>query len=220
MSILTAARLNALKTRPLLETNWHYLSASVLTTLNKTNDVPVLYKYALEHAPSSEHAHLTAQFRESLLKSAALIGLPRVINGLTALKDATPPEFRASTLLRDADRTDFRTDGRDLFALIYNKITNRVHGNLKLAYPDLDWFIQNFEYGPLLACTKVLGAKETSLVVISALISQDVNPQLKGHLKGAVNTGSTPEEVNAVRALAMEIAGWYGHQFPNLVSKL
>jgi alkylhydroperoxidase/carboxymuconolactone decarboxylase family protein YurZ len=32
-----------------------------------------------------------------------------------------------------------------------------------------------------------------------------VNPQLKGHLKGALNGGATVEEVKAVRSIVMEI---------------
>jgi hypothetical protein len=41
--------------------------------------------------------------------------------------------------------------------------------------------------------------------VLAALVPQDVNPQLKGHLVGAVNNGATREEVNAVRGLVVRI---------------
>lgn len=34
---------------------------------------------------------------------------------------------------------------------------------------------------------------------------QQVNPQLKGHLKGALNGGATLEQVRAVRNVAMKI---------------
>jgi hypothetical protein len=37
------------------------------------------------------------------------------------------------------------------------------------------------------------------------LVPQDVNPQLKGHLVGAVNNGASRDEVNAVRGLVVQI---------------
>ncbi len=36
-------------------------------------------------------------------------------------------------------------------------------------------------------------------------IAQDVNPQLKGHLKGALNNGATIDEVKAVRDVVIRI---------------
>lgn len=37
------------------------------------------------------------------------------------------------------------------------------------------------------------------------LIANQVNPQLKGHLKGAISGGATVDEVRAVRSVVMEI---------------
>jgi hypothetical protein len=37
-----------------------------------------------------------------------------------------------------------------------------------------------------------------------------VNPQLKGHLRGALNGGATVEEVKAVRAIVIRICEAYG----------
>ena len=34
---------------------------------------------------------------------------------------------------------------------------------------------------------------------------QQVNPQLKGHLKGALNNGATVDEIKAVRAVVIKI---------------
>ena len=41
--------------------------------------------------------------------------------------------------------------------------------------------------------------------MLACLIPQDVNPQLKGHLVGALNNGATEEEVKAVRELVIKI---------------
>ena len=60
-------------------------------------------------------------------------------------------------------------------------------------------------YGHLLSNVRILSAAETSFVLIAALIPQDVNPQLKGHLRGAVNNGATSDEVRAVRETVIQI---------------
>lgn len=210
-TILTPARLARLASYPHLAKNWHYLSAAILSVCNHPQEIPALYKYAMEHVGESEQADVTSQMRESLLKSAALIGLPRTINSLTELKNVTPEHLRLDKPLRDDD-TDFEAVGESFFSKVYGKITKRIHYQLHTAYPDLNWFIIKHEYGPLLSFTKILGAKETSLVVVATLVPQDVNPQLKGHLKGAVNNGASVEEVNSVRDLAIELSQWCGVQ--------
>jgi hypothetical protein len=40
--------------------------------------------------------------------------------------------------------------------------------------------------------------------VLACLIPQDVNPQLKGHLVGALNNGATEDEVKAVREVVIK----------------
>ena len=60
-------------------------------------------------------------------------------------------------------------------------------------------------YGYILSNPAVLTPVESSFVLIAGLVPQDVNPQLKGHLKGAVNNGASVEEVRAVRSIVLQI---------------
>jgi len=60
-------------------------------------------------------------------------------------------------------------------------------------------------YGYLLSNTDILSPVETSWVLMAGLIPQDVNPQLKGHLRGALNNGATSEQVLAVREIVIAI---------------
>ncbi|WPK24967.1 hypothetical protein PUMCH_002266 [Australozyma saopauloensis] len=101
--------------------------------------------------------------------------------------------------------------GLDLWQAIYGKIGNRVKNQMFNAYPDLWQYAYNNVYGPILSFTDIVSAKETSFVVISALIPQDVNPTLKGHLKGALNQGASKEEIESVRCLTFDICDWSGN---------
>lgn len=223
MSILTASRLAKLAQYPLLESSWYYVAAATLSVCNRPDEIPVLYKYVLEqNHDEKRQAVITSQIREALLKGAALAGLPKTINSLSKLKEATPQHLRQSEPLRTEVTSDVgsRDIGASFFDQVYGKISKRVIGNLRTSYPDLAQYTINHVYGPLLSYTGVLGPKETSLVVVACLIPQDVNPQLKGHLKGALNNGASVEEVMSVRQMSIDICDWCGVTWNNPVAKL
>lgn len=252
-SILTSQRLKQLSSFPLLKTNWYYLTAATLSVCNAPNEIPVLFTYLLDEIPANDNKEsqsarfkVAQQIRETILKSAALGGLPKAINSLMQLKNVTPVELRETVLQRQEEKS--KTDrlakeeseegegkatkstpesaesldsrGTAFFDQVYGKINKRVLGQMSTAYPDLGYWALQHVYGPLLSYTGILGPKETSLVVIASLIPQDVNPQLKGHLKGALNNGATKEEVMQVRELAMLIASWCGVTWKAPVAKL
>lgn len=183
--------------------------------------------------PTDLQRQVSARFRETLLKTGALAGLPRTINGLHTLKEFTPTSLlpKASEIdLWDAAmgkedpcppektlRKQMRTEkdvneimhrGIDQWNMIYNKVSNRVVNNLNSSYPDLWYFTLMHVYGPLFSFDSILSKQETSLVVISSLVPQDVNPQLRGHLKGALNVGCDYDTVEAVRRLSILVSQW------------
>lgn len=206
--ILSAKRLEALRKWPHLSEFWPFISAAVLTVNNCPHEIPLLYEYVRETADVNKHVAITRSMQEGIFKTAGLCGLPKVINSLTCLKDATPKELRATEPCRTIEH-DYDTDGNAMFQKVYGKITNRVMGNMRNAYPDLPFYAIHCLYGPLFSPTgNGLGSKETCLVIVAALVPQDVIPQLKGHLKGALNCGATQEEVDATCALSKEITSW------------
>ncbi|OBA23917.1 hypothetical protein METBIDRAFT_10124 [Metschnikowia bicuspidata var. bicuspidata NRRL YB-4993] len=101
--------------------------------------------------------------------------------------------------------------GSEFWSAIYGKIKQRVRNQLYDAYPDLWQYAYHHVYSPILSYTKVLNPKETSLCVICALIPQDVNPTLKGHLKGALNVGAPKLEIEEIRLMTFDICDWSGN---------
>ncbi|CAK9436098.1 uncharacterized protein LODBEIA_P06560 [Lodderomyces beijingensis] len=216
-------------------------------------DLPLQFKYSKNEDIRHMQDQLTSRFREVILKSVALGGLPKAINALMILKTATPTNLKpgvhperpcvvrpgympsASIISEDACGTSFEDSSEDtingpiseasinrqqiaadivrgssMWQNIYGKISHRVKNQMFNAYPDLWYFAYHHVYAPLLSYTKVISAKETSLCVVACLIPQDVNPQLKGHLKGAVNNGATREELDDLRSLVFNICDWTG----------
>jgi alkylhydroperoxidase/carboxymuconolactone decarboxylase family protein YurZ len=221
MGILTPARLKSLSSRSLLSNSWYFIAAATFSVCNRPEEIPTLFEYVLSETPSpNQKLKVAREIREALFKGCAIAGLPKTINALTHLKNVTPTELRETSLQREFRQTIDVNKGAAFFDQVYGKISSRVFNQLSTAYPDLAHYTIGHVYAPLLSFSNVLGPKQTSLVVIACLIPQDVNPQLKGHLKGALNNGATREEVEDTRALSMEICQWCGVNWREEVARL
>ncbi|KAJ8101279.1 AhpD-like protein [Lipomyces tetrasporus] len=268
MSVLTPSILASLRSTPQLASSWYYIAAATCSACNRPEEIPVIFRYAIEHdaartsttpqttsvqgTPSSlsqpaspigsaasfgsedevllvdcssadpDIVRIIAQkTREALLKSAALYGLPKSINSLIRLRNATPHEFREDRLIRpELPNHEEVQRGTEFWNQVYGKVSRRVLSQMSAAYPDLAHYAIQHVYSPLLSYTGVLSAKETSFVVIACLIPQDVNPQLKGHLKGCLNNGATKEEITSVRNLSMRICRLCGISWKGEVASL
>ncbi|KAK4104799.1 hypothetical protein N658DRAFT_418033 [Parathielavia hyrcaniae] len=221
-AIVTSADLSSIRSRPQLPANTWYLIASVtLSQLNRLDEVSKVYQHALRHGPDGtvpsqdEKLRVSRRIREALIKAVAISGVPRTINTLLELKKVTPEELldepdAFSPTGRRADMYDTPASqiilrGQTFFEAIYGKITRRVVGQMDRSGTEDLGLLARLMNGYVLSNTSVLSPAETSFVMIAGLIHQDVNPQLKGHLRGALNGGATVEEVRAVRHVVVEL---------------
>lgn len=95
--------------------------------------------------------------------------------------------------------------GLNFFQDVYGKINRRVMGQMDRSGTEDLGLVARLMYGYVLSNTAILTAAETSFVMIAGLIPQDANPQLKGHLRGALNGGASVDQVKAVRNVVVEI---------------
>ncbi|MCB9894058.1 MAG: carboxymuconolactone decarboxylase family protein [Planctomycetes bacterium] len=140
--------------------------------------------------------------REAILQTHLFAGYPRALNSLAAFKDACKKAGNPLTgeiklrehPLEGDDMALFRKRGKELFDAIYKDKADQIDRFAKSNSPDLaDWAIVE-GYGRVLA-RPLLEPRQRSLCIVAALIPLDVAPQLKGHVQGALNTGSTPEQL-------------------------
>jgi len=223
-TIVTPALLASLRSHAKLPLHsWYFVTSVVLSMLNRPDQIPIVFQYAIENGPTptdsnpgrGEKLQIARKLREALIKSSAIGGLPKTINALLALKEATPhclldeptkcsPTSRA-TELYDLPASDIMRRGQTFFNQLYGKVSKRVMGQMDRSGTEDLGVTARLMYGYILSNTNVLSAAESSFVLIAGLIPQDVNPQLKGHLKGALNNGATVEEVKAVREVVLQI---------------
>lgn len=223
-AIITPSLLASIRRHPNLPRNtWYFVAATALSILNRPDEIHKVYKHAIENGPShvdivpslDEQLRITRRMREALVKAAAIGGLPKTINSLLELKKATPENLIDEPLgysptarpvdVYDVPSSQILHRGQAFFDKVYGKVSKRVMGQMDRSGTEDLGLTARLMYGYILSNTQVLTPAETSFVLVTALIPQDVNPQLKGHLKGALNGGATVEEVKAVRNVVMEI---------------
>ncbi|KAK4151176.1 hypothetical protein C8A00DRAFT_17388 [Chaetomidium leptoderma] len=221
-AIITPALLSSIRGYPNLPGHtWYFIAATALSLLNRPDEVAKVYQHALRHGPGDttpsrdDKLRISRRMREALIKAAAVGGVPRTINALFELKKVTPeellddPEAFSPTGRRaeiyDTSASHIIQRGQSFFEAVYGKITKRIMGQMDRSGTEDLGLMARLMYGYVLSNTNVLSAAETSFVMIAGLIPQDVNPQLKGHLRGALNGGATVEQVKAVRNLVVEL---------------
>lgn len=148
-------------------------------------------------------------------KEKLILGGGKSINALLALKPHTPPSLLDAPLSRSPTLRPTDVSSRPLshtlhrgahfFGATYGKVARRVLAQMDGSGTEDLGVVARLMYGFVLSNTNVLSAVETSWVLIAGLVPLDVNPQLKGHLKGAVNHGARLEEVRAVREVVVGI---------------
>ncbi|EON63315.1 hypothetical protein W97_02542 [Coniosporium apollinis CBS 100218] len=229
-AVLTPSLLSSIRAHPHLpQHTWYFIAGVTLSVLNRPDEIPKVFSYALEHGVDAAHdkelgqkelAHaeqlrIARKLRESLVKSAAIVGLPKTINALLSLKSATPPSLHDEPMayspsariveVYDMPSSQILQRGQRFFDKVYGKVSKRVMGQMDRSGTEDLGVVARLMYGYLLSNTRVLSPMESSFVLLAGLIPQDVNPQLKGHLKGALNNGATVEEVRAVREIVIRI---------------
>ncbi|OQV06736.1 hypothetical protein CLAIMM_11267 [Cladophialophora immunda] len=203
--------------------SWYFIAATTLAVLNRPDEIPRVFRHAIDHCRLDNNgtdraAELTIarRMREALVKASAVGGLAKTINALLALKTETPdqlldlpptpsPTARRQDLVETPPATTLER-GKLYFDRNYGKIAGRVMNQMELSGTEDLGVVARLLYGHILSNANILSPVETSYVLIAGLIPQDVNPQLKGHLRGALNHGATFEEVQAVRDAAISIS--------------
>lgn len=180
-AVVTPSLLSAIRSYPRLPQNsWYLLAATALSTLNRPDEIPKVFTHALEHGggakdvkPSQdEQLQIARRTREALVKSAAIIGLPKTINALFAMKGVTPKHLfdepqgyspsNRTTDMWTTPATQVLQRGQKFFDQVYGKVTGRVMGQMDNSGTEDLGLLARLEYGYVLSPVGILNAPETS----------------------------------------------------------
>ncbi|KAF8317783.1 uncharacterized protein EI90DRAFT_3084972 [Cantharellus anzutake] len=164
--------------------------------------------------------------KEAIFKSAILVGVPHVIEASFALKVATEgtPDYDTSFVregLDDCSHTGNVNENqqRGLRGLerVYRAQYGPISSKMAESMAEIKWMSEHITYGLFLEPVSESNPRapltfaETEMVVLSCLIAQRSKREVLWHLRGALRSGLSSDEVEAVQSavelVATEIAG-------------
>lgn len=136
-------------------------------------------------------------FEETLLQAVLFAGFPRVVTAFETLNEVwpttSPPTGGALPVAEQA------AAGNALFAAIYGRNEAAVHAMLRSCHADFHDFVLEAAYGRVLS-RPWLSPRDRELLACGVLAAQDQLRQFAGHARGAVQLGSSRDELREVLA--------------------
>jgi 4-carboxymuconolactone decarboxylase len=140
------------------------------------------------------------EVEECLLQAYLFLGFPTVLRAFAIWRELDGSPELAGT--GSSEWPTWRQRGVRLCRRIYGRAYGKLRYNVRRLHPDLDrWMIEE-GYGKVL-CRPGLDPRTRELCIVSQLAVTGYLPQLHSHLRGALNVGADPADVEESLALAL-----------------
>ncbi len=132
------------------------------------------------------------EVEEALLQSYLFLGFPAAIEAFRRWRaQGVEPPAAA-----DEDRDEWWQRGEALCATVYGPSYQRLRQNIARFHPDLDRWMVEEGYGKVLGRPGLdLGLREMCIVAMLVVEGASGRRQLRSHLRGALNAGVAPPDV-------------------------
>ncbi len=137
---------------------------------------------------------------EVLLQGYLFVGYPATLRAFALWR--TIAGGTAAAVAPEESRADWAERGAEVCARIYGGAYERLRENVAALHPDLERWRVEEGYGKVLG-RPGLELKDRELCIVALLAGLPAPHQLHSHLRGALNAGAMPEQVDA----ALEHAG-------------
>jgi len=136
---------------------------------------------------------------ELLLQSLLNVGYALGLQAFGVWREVSPSPAPAEGLSHDGWR-DWGERGARVCGAVYGRTYHKLLLKLRALHPALEGLVLVDAYGKLIG-RDGLDLKRRELCTLAEIAVLDTPRQLHAHLRGALNTGSTAEEVDEVLAL-------------------
>lgn len=197
------------------QSKWPILTIATLAASPNPNHAHNLYLYLTsksEYQTPSSRQSLVRRLREALIKCIPLVGVCKPIEAILAINSVEREE--------DKDYTTFTREnwqcnesnhqrGVEWFEKLYR---GNAAATLDLfaAHRDFAWLSMEITYGLFLSDRQVLDDLDTQLVVLPAIMSQDLRTETHWHIRGTRRLGVTLEDVRVVWECVQMVTGFFG----------
>ena len=139
---------------------------------------------------------------ELLLSSVLYVGFPRALVAAAVFRRQEPEHADGGEISQYEHWREWLQRGEATCRVIYGKHYDQLRRNVRALHPALDLWMLVDGYGKTLS-RPGLDLMRRELCSVAMLIPQSAPQQLLSHLKGALNAGATPSQVDGV----LEVAG-------------
>ena len=141
-----------------------------------------------------------AWVEELLLQSFLNVGYPLALVAFGVWREVAGPPQETGEAIAHPEWERWTERGVQACAEVYGRTFHKLLVNLRALHPAIETLVVVDAYGKILG-RPGLDTKRRELCTLAAIAMLDAPRQLHAHLRGALNTGSTREEVDAVLAI-------------------
>jgi len=134
---------------------------------------------------------------ELLLQSLLMVGYPRALIAFTVWRKVSELPAPASDPDQEYSRApEWARRGEELCGVVYGENYRKLRDSVQALHPAVDAWMVTEGYGRTLA-RPGLDLRRRELCTVAQTAVLEAPRQLHSHLRGALNAGATPEEVEA-----------------------
>jgi len=154
-----------------------------------------------ERMVAARAANVPAPWVEELLLQSFLnVGYPLALVAFGVWRSVAGPVREAGEPIAHPEWERWTTRGVEACAEVYGRTFHKLLLNLRALHPAIEPLVVVDAYGKILG-RPGLDSKRRELCTLAAIAMQNAPRQLHAHLRGALNTGSSREDVDAVLAV-------------------
>ncbi len=134
---------------------------------------------------------------EVLLQSVLMLGYPRALAGFGAWRSGGAPAPPADPGAEYGQVKEWIRRGEAACRTVYGDNYDKLRANVRALHPALDAWMITEGYGRTVA-RPGLDLRRRELCIVAQMAVLDAPRQLHSHLRGALNAGATPAELDQV----------------------
>ncbi|KAL4779358.1 hypothetical protein BJX76DRAFT_361868 [Aspergillus varians] len=194
---------------------WFILATATLAAGPDPERADQLYLYLTSqeaYSTSATRKALARRLREALLKSVILVGVCKPIEAIISLSKVENEEDKDYS---PATRENWACDAanHERGVAWFNKLyagNGAATLDLFAAHKDFAWLSMEITYGLFLSDRQVLDDLDTQMVVLPAIMSQNLPTESRWHIRGTRRLGVPIGDVEIVTQCVRIVAEFYG----------
>ena len=165
--------------------------------------IPLLYDHLIskeQYSTSEQRKALVRRIREALVKCVSIVGVCKPLEAIFGLIPHEKPEDRDFSCSREGWQCDEANDKRGWAwqSALYKGNQGAIDDQLA-NHKDFDWLSKKITYGLYLSDQRILDQVDTEMVVLSAIMIQNLEKETAWHLRGTRRIGVSAEDVETIQ---------------------